>query len=652
VPVQQPVAPVAPANGANGHVAPANGAQAPAHAPAVAAAPQHAHAPAAAPQQHHAAAPVQQARPAQQQARPAQQRAPARRPVYEESQSGISEVSDIPRRGGRRSQSATVTIGILVLAMVGGALYFAYGRWRAGIVRCVNSKLAEGQKELRHDSYDGYKKAIDAANAALDCEPKNGPAHGMLAYAHAIRWGEHGSADDRAPAEEHLVDAIKHSDKPQSFTLAAEALVPYYSGDSKKALDVVAKNIERTNNRSATLLLTQGIILMNDGDLDGARDSLEKAQQLAQDDARVYTAMGMLNRRRGFDREALQNFDTARRFEKNHADAILGMAQLVLDLPDPGGGYITQAKELKSVIDAQPPVSPRQQAMAHALRALLISRVSNDLPLYPDVEFQKKLASETGAGTDKEKNKATATAEENQAFSMDQKNPELFLIRGKRLYFERNLDAAAAEMRKAISMNAARVHFHIELAKVLFQKQGGENEVEQALRKALTAVPDNPKLQTMLGQVLAKEKRPDDAISVLEKAVKTARDSNSRLRMPEAFYTLGQLYRDDKHDVNKAIENMRMAGNQAFGDPALASQIYDDLAQLFEGKGDKSAAHDNYEKAVLSPDENPAALCHFVHFMVKGGDAKDKDNIKELSKKYVGAAPKGECAGELKGLAQ
>jgi hypothetical protein len=121
--------------------------------------------------------------------------------------------------------------------------------------------------------------------------------------------------------------------------------------------------------------------------------------------------------------------------------------------------------------------------------------------------------------------------------------------------------------------------------------------------------------------------------------------------MPDAFYLLGKIYRSDKKDATKAIENFRLAGTQAFGDALLASQIYDELAQIFEEKGDKGAARDNYEKAVLSED-NAAAFCRFVRFLVKGGAAQDKDQIKALAKKYVENAPRGECAGEMKGYAQ
>src|SRR5581483_2383385 len=251
-PPPAPVQQAAPANGAVPHRNGSNGAAAQVQA----------HAPAQGAQQQ---APRQAQAPAQQQARPAQpQPRQQRRPAYvEESQSGISEVSEIPRRRCKGGGSAQVTIGILLLAMVGGGGYFVYGRWKAEKTREYNSKMQEGQKEIRHDSYDGYKKAIDAANKALDAEPKGAAAHAMLAYAHAIRWGEHGSAEDRGPAEEHLADAVKYADKPTALQYAAEALIPYYSGDSKKALDVIAKNIDKTGGRGPTLFLTQGIIMMN-----------------------------------------------------------------------------------------------------------------------------------------------------------------------------------------------------------------------------------------------------------------------------------------------------------------------------------------------------------------------------------------------------
>jgi len=575
-----------------------------------------------------------------------------RRPVYvppEESQSSISEISELPaRRRGKKGGSPTLTIALLIIAIAGGGGFALYKRWDAERKGRAGRALRAAAAELKHDSYDSYKKAIESADEALAAVSESVAAHGMLAYAHAIRWGEHGGGDeDRKAAEEHLALGLKTGDK-SVWLYAAEGLIPFYAGNSKEALEKLAKRIEETNNRSAQLFLTQGIIMMNDGNLDGAREAIEKAQQLNQDDARIYAALGNLNRRRGLDRDALQNFDTAKRFERNHVDSILGTATLVLDQPEPAGGYISQAAALKGVIEAQPPASPRQQAMAYMLKSLLISRGAIDIPQYVDPEFQKKLYEGTGIPKDKDKARAEALTAENQAFNLDKSNPELSLIKGKRLFFEGRIDDAATEIRKAIQMSGTRVHYRIEIGKVLGAKDGAEKEAEAELRKSLTAFPDNLKLMTMLGSVLYKQKRYDDAISVLDKATVAARQPESKQRTPEAFYMLGKIYRDEKKNVEKAIENMTYAAQQSFGNPRVASNIYDELAQMYDGKGDKEKAKLNWERAVGADEQNAPAVCRYVRHLKKLGDPKSAEEIKKWSKTYLELEPKGECAGDMK----
>jgi tetratricopeptide (TPR) repeat protein len=600
-------------------------------------------------QQHHA--PQNHAAPVLHQQAPAQPRRPQtqRRPVYtpEESQSGISEVSELPSmRVKQKKGNPTVTIGVLLVAILGGGGWFAWGQYNGKLKNEASKFLRAAAAELKHDSYDSYKKAIEAADNALEKRSDSVAAHGMLAYAHAIRWGEHGGGDeDRKAAEEHLAAGLKTGDR-SVWLYAAEALVPFYAGNSKDALDKIGKRIEETGNRSGQLFMTQAIIMMNDGDLDGAREAIEKAQQINQDDARVYAVFGGLNRRRGLDREALQNYDTAKRFERNHVDSIIGTAMLVLDQPDPGGGYVSQSKALKDVIEANPPPSPRQLALAQVVKALMISRVSLDYSLYPE-EFQKKLK-EAGFQADKDKARAEALTAENNGFSLDKNNPELQLVRGKRAFFEGRIEDAANEMRKAIQMNGTRVHYHIELAKVLMAKDGMERDAEAQLRKSLAIFPDNMKLQTMLGSNLFKQKKIDEALSVLEKAVAAARQQGARMRNPEGFYMICKIQKDEKKNIDKAIENCVNAGNQSFANPQVAATIYDETATMLDGKGDKGGALSYWEKALAADSDSEKATCNFVRFIKRGGDAKQAGRLKELQKKYLEIAPKGECAGEMK----
>src|SRR5439155_9678060 len=138
------------------------------------------------------------------------------------------------------------------------------------------------------------------------------------------------------------------------------------------------------------------------------------------------------------------------RFERTHVDSILGLAMLVLDQPEPGMGYVTQSKALEGILDGTIAASPRQQAMAMCLRSLLISRVALDAPQYSDDKFRNDLIKGSGITGDKDKDHAAAVTEESKAFGLDKNNPELFLIRGKRMFWEGNLSGAAAEIGKAI----------------------------------------------------------------------------------------------------------------------------------------------------------------------------------------------------------
>ena len=589
-------------------------------------------------------------------ARPAGQPQPRRPVSRDDDDEPISELSDVSSTRGRKSGggSPKVFFALVLLAPVAIAAYFGYGKWHANQIAQVNASLRAAAADLRHDSYASYKSSIEKANNALDVNPTLAfKAHGILAYAYAVRWGEHGGNDeDRKGAEEHVAAGLKGKDEA-ALLYAGDALVYFYEGNAPKALETVKAHMESLGerNRSSLLYLTQGIIQMNMGDLDAARDSLDTAQQMSGDDSRVYVAQGTLARRRGLDSEALIKFDTAKRYEQGHADALLGTAAIVLDQPNPDNGYVNVAGNLKKLLEGTPPPSPRQLAMAHALRALLITRVAMDLPLYTDAAFQKTLEDGTGVGKDKDKAKAAALKEEEQAMSLDSKNPELFLIRGKRLLWEKNPDGAATEIRKAISINDSRPHYYIELARALLIKEGGDKDAEDALRKALAKVPNNPRLQTLLGQVLLKQKRPDEAIAQFEAATKNARTKDSRNRNPEAFFALGKLYRDEKKDLPKAMENFEYAAIQSVSDVPFASRAWDEHAQTAELKGDKQVARISYDRAVHVDEYNDDALCRFARLLIKGADVKDKDQIRDLAGKYLKAAPKGECVAELKPLA-
>lgn len=592
------------------------------------------------------------ARPAASGSRPAV----ARRPHRSEEVSEVSEVSELSRSSAKkkaRSGPARAMFFLLLFTVpLAAGAYYGIGQWKAKQAREVKAKIQAAQDLIKNDTYDSYKKACDAAERALDVDPSSVLAHRYLAYAYTVRWGEHERNDDmRKRAEEHLVDGRAKPDNTEgrTYQYAAEALFKFYSGQGSqglKDLDEQVKQAEAKNQRSSTLYLTLGLLQMNQGDLEKAKESLEKAQQAAADDPRVFVALGTLARRRGNDQQALTHYNAALRYSRNsHPEALLGTALLVLDQDNPASGYITAAKYVKTLLEADPPPSPRQLAQAHMVKALLVSRVSHDLPLFTKAEFQKELEAGTGIGADPTKAKSEISSNENDAFSRDRANPELFVIKAKRLFYEEKYDEAATEVRKAIEMNGSDAHFHVELARVLFKKEGGELMAEDALKKAVSLVPNSPKLLAMLGQAQYRAKKLEEAKVTLEKATQ-----DSKTRNPDARLLLGRILRDEKKDYDRAAAMFDQAAKEYFSDSTLAATALDDLGVTWELKRENDKARIAYEKALNTDKDYPPAYCHYSRFLSKSPDAKERQKARDLAVESLKQDPQGPCATEMRSL--
>lgn len=582
---------------------------------------------------------------------------PVKRPkvVVEESGEISSEISDVPSAAYRRHRgpsgwAKTMFFVLIIGVPLATGLYWYIGKEKAQRNREVNKLLSQATEQLKHDSYDSYQKVTELGGKALDLDPSRTQAYGYLAYAWAIRWGEHRGGDDaRRKAEEHLAAGLKEGGD-SSHLFAAQALISHYAGKSAEAAKGLQAKVESFNaegRKSSLLYLTLGLIQMSSGDLDRAKESLDQAQQLASDDPRVYAALGTLQRRRGLDGEAAKNFTFALKYERTHPDSMLGSALLILDQADPGRSYINAAKMVKALIDADPPPSPRQLATAHMVRGLLVSRVATDLPLYPDAKFQKELEEATGVGRDREKARVEVAKAEDLAMGLDNQNPELLLIRGKRLVWEQNIDAAVAEFKKAIAMDGQRAHFHVELAKALMKKEGGEKEAEAALNRALGLVPGSPKLLTLLAQAQYRQKRVDDAQRTYESVIKEPKAKN-----PEARYALGRIWRDDKKNLDKAIEYFSQAALDYYGENSMVARSYDDLAQTYEAKGNAKSAKESFERALAADRDFEDAYCHYAAFIIRKNEPDGKDRLKTLAQEYLKLNDRGACAEQLRRFAQ
>src|SRR5260370_18372364 len=112
----------------------------------------------------------------------------------------------------------------------------------------MKKDVEQAVEQLRHDSYSSYQKASEAADKVLELDPTSTAAHGYLAYAYAVRWGEHGGGDvAHRIAEEHLQAAIQGV-AVSSYLYAAGTLLKTYSGKSHQA----PSQLQKQTNTYAT----------------------------------------------------------------------------------------------------------------------------------------------------------------------------------------------------------------------------------------------------------------------------------------------------------------------------------------------------------------------------------------------------------------
>ncbi len=628
-----PVA-AAPVAAAPAPVAPV--AAAPVEAPAVAPAP--VSRPAA---QEEAPRPAR-ARPEPQQARPAA----ARRPVVVVEED-VDDEDDAPasRRkpanaGGNSGKFITLGLAVMLPLLLGG--YFFHGR----SVKQRNSEISKNLKtateELKHDSYESYKKACDAAAKALEVDPDHTAAHGYMAYAYAIRWGEHGGGDTARRAAEENLAAAKKGEELSSHLYAAEALIKTYGGKGKEALTELeqrVKDFDAQGKQSSLLYLTLGLIQMDAGDLERAKDNLEKAQGLAADDPRVYAALGAVYRRRGQDATAWANYDFALRYEKDHPESLLGKSLLMLEQDTPN--YELAAVMIKKLLEANPPPSPRQLAAANLARSLLISRVSAAMETLKPEE-QVKYSEATGVPVDKEKARAELAKYEETGFTLDKQSPELLLIKGRRLLLEKKFDEAAEEIRKAIKMDGTRAQFHVELAKALMGKPGGEKEASEALVTALKVMGDSPKLLVMLGDAYRGQGKLDEALAQYQRAVQAPNAKN-----PEARLAMGIIY-SKRSDWAKAQESLEKASAEFIGQNEQTAVTLAELGRVYAARNDPAKADETFQRALNANENYAPAYFFYAEFLSK--DKKQAEKVKALAAEYIKRAPTGEYVNAAKAL--
>ncbi len=545
--------------------------------------------------------------------------AAARDPAYSDALAERYRTREYPLHGPtarKRSRApliATVGLGAMLLLVLGG--YGIVSSMRKARAVEIDHLLKQTRELLEKDSYASYKEAAKLCERILDQDPDSLGGHAYLAYVDAIRWGEHGESEGlKEEAKKHLA-AVARMGTGHSHAYAAEAYLRFYGGDARGALEELKKVMAGPEGASALLHGVLGVLEMQGGDLDGAREALTIARQNAPGDVRVTQMLAEQWRRRGqgYEIQASALYDTAiTRLAPDHVPSLLGKAQLLLD-----AGHRDEAgKRVQRVLDMGPGASPRQVALAQALRGAVL-------------HAQGK-ASEGDAA-------------EQQALALDPSNPDIHDLIGRRKLRGGDAAGAAEAFQKAVQLDPARLMFYVDLASALMQRPGGSRQAVAALERASERV-GNARVTKLLGDAYRADGDLDRARGAYEKAIAAEK------RYPDARVALARVWRDRK-EWGKAIEELERAVKE-YGESAAggAGAAWAEIAETEEARGaPPEAAEKAYTNALkVDPQSCPALFWLGRSRSAKNSRSYNRALASQMLSDYLKLCPRGPRAEDAR----
>src|SRR6266568_4332708 len=269
------------------------------------------------------------------------------------------------RKGKGRMLLATLGLAGALVVVLGG--WLVWSRAHKATVEGIDRLLKETVPLVDKDSYPTYVAAAGKCKEILGLDDASVAGHAYLAYVDAIRATEHGDGDAvKAESVQH-VEAARKQGQRHSHLVAAEAYLKLGAGDAAGGKETIKAVIGGVDGAQSPFLHgALGAVLLREGDLDGARDILAKAQKASAGDVRLSWLLAEQFRRRGegYEAQAIAFYDYALRIQKDHVGSILGKALVLL-----ARGQVEPAgNAAQAVLAPAAGASKPQLALANAIR--------------------------------------------------------------------------------------------------------------------------------------------------------------------------------------------------------------------------------------------------------------------------------------------
>ena len=235
-------------------------------------------------------------------------------------------------------------------------------------------------------------------------------------------------------------------------------------------------------------------------------------------------------------------------------------------------GLFEQAAQHVQLVLAGGDASPRQQALAYALRGSVL--------------FAQGKATE-------------GTADEKKALELDPQSPDLPWLIGRRQLRDGEAAAAVVSIQRAVNGDPRRVAFYVDLNRALLATPDGGRKAIEVLQKATARAGDHPRIALLLGDAYRAQGDTDRARGQYERSIQLGKP------YPDARVALAKLHRELKN-VPAALAELDLAITEyGQGGAGSAAQAYLEMADIERTRGARAdLVFSLYVKAL---DKDPAS---------------------------------------------
>ena len=294
--------------------------------------------------------------------------------------------------------------------------------------------------------------------------------------------------------------------------------------------------------------------------VDEAFAVLEKALEIDPENLQALSNLALINHESGNDEIAIPLWKRVLEIDAGDVDALLALGEIRMEKGDVDGAY---RQHFLKVLEKDPKNARAQwlagKAVAQARPAdavPFLENAANLAPKDPEIWFDLGVA-RMAAGEVRLGGQALT-----QAMELAPDDPRIYLEMGKVHLHLRDFEAADAHFEQALALKPsneikAAIRYH---SGILRERQGNARKAEDEYRLALKIQPDYVPAMVNLAAILVEEKRYDDALPVLQKAL------GIDPKNPSAHYNLGRLY-VEQGKVEEGKKQLQPLLSRPKGDP-------------------------------------------------------------------------------------